>query len=39
MGIIDNINLEELDFVDMEIEEIQKLAEELLAERKYSLLR
>lgn len=39
MGIIDNINLEELDFLEMEIEEIQKLAEELLAERKYSLLR
>lgn len=39
MGIIDNINLEELDFLEMEIEEIQKLVEELLAERKYSLLR
>lgn len=39
MGIIDNINLEELDLLEMEIEEIQKLAEELLAERKYSLLR
>ncbi len=39
MGIIDNINLEELDFVDMELEEIQKLAEDLLENRKYSLLR
>lgn len=39
MGNTDNINIENLDFVDMEIEEIQHLAEELLSERKYSLLR
>lgn len=39
MGIIDNINLEELDFVDMELEEIQELAEGMLSERKYSMLR
>jgi len=39
MGKFDYINLEELDLVDMEIEEIQELAEEMLAERKYSLIR
>ena len=39
MGNFDNINLNEIDFVDMEIEEIQELAEGLLSERKYSLLR
>ena len=39
MGKFDNINLEELDFVDMEMEEIQELAEGMLSERKYSLLR
>lgn len=39
MDNFDNINLEELDFVDMELEEIQELAEEMLSERKYSMLR
>lgn len=39
MDNFDNINLEELDFVDMELEEIQKLAEGMLSQRKYSLLR
>lgn len=39
MENLNNINLEELDFVDMELEEIQKLAEDLLLERKYSMLR
>lgn len=35
----DNINLDELDYMDMELEEIQELAEGMLAERKYSMLR
>lgn len=39
MKNLDNINLEELDFVDMELEDIQELAEGLLSERKYSMLR
>ncbi len=39
MNNFDNINLEELDFVDMELEEIQELAEGMLSERKYSMLR
>lgn len=39
MENLNNINLEELDYVDMELEEIQELAEEMLAERKYSMLR
>ncbi len=39
MENLNDINLEELDFVDMELEDIQKLAENLLAERKYSMLR
>ncbi len=39
MDNFDNINLEELDFVDMELEEIQELAEGMLSERKYSMLR
>ncbi len=39
MGTTDNINMESLDFVEMEIEEIHRLAEQLLKERKYSLLR
>lgn len=39
MENLNNINLEELDFVDMELEDIQKLAEGLLSERKYSMLR
>ena len=39
MGTTDNINLEKLDFVEMETEEIHSLAERLLEERKYSLLR
>lgn len=39
MNNFDNINLDELDLMDMELEEIQELAEGLLAERKYSMLR
>ena len=39
MENLNNINLEEMDFVDMELEEIQELAESLLSERKYSMLR
>ncbi len=39
MNNFDNINLEEMDFVDMELEEIQELAEGMLSERKYSMLR
>lgn len=39
MGTTNNINLDDLDFTDMEIEEIHRLAEELLEHRKYSLLR
>lgn len=39
MENLNNINLEEMDFVDMELEEIQELAENLLSERKYSMLR
>ncbi len=39
MGTTNNINLNDLDFTDMEIEEIHRLAEELLEHRKYSLLR
>ena len=39
MENLNSINLEEMDFVDMELEEIQKLAEGLLSERKYSMLR
>ena len=39
MGNTDNINMEHLDFIEMEMEEIQHLAEQLLEERKYSLLR
>lgn len=39
MTNIDNLNLDELDFMDMELEEIQELAEGMLAERKYSMLR
>ena len=39
MGKFDNIKVEELDFVDINLEEIQELAEGLLSERKYSLLR
>lgn len=39
MKNFDNINLDELDLMDMELEEIQELAEGLLAERKYSMLR
>ena len=38
MGTTNNINLNDLDFTDMEIEEIHRLAEELLEHRKYSLL-
>lgn len=39
MENLNNLNLEEMDFVDMELEEIQELAESLLSERKYSMLR
>lgn len=39
MENFDKINLEELDFVDMELEEIQELAEGMLEHRKYSMLR
>ena len=39
MTNFDNLNLDELDFMDMELEEIQELAEGMLAERKYSMLR
>lgn len=39
MENLNSINLEEMDFVDMELEEIQELAESLLSERKYSMLR
>ena len=39
METANNINMEDLDFTDMEIEEIHHLAEQLLEERKYSLLR
>ena len=39
MGMTDNRNMEDMDFTDMEIEEIQHLAEQLLEERKYSRLR
>lgn len=39
MDNFDNINLEELDFVDMDLEEIQELAEGMLSQRKYSILR
>lgn len=39
MDNFDNINLEELDFVDMDLEEIQELAEGMLSQRKYSMLR
>lgn len=39
MENLNSINLEEMDFVDMELEEIQKLTEGLLSERKYSMLR
>ncbi len=39
MGKFDDIKVEELDFVDINLEEIQELAEGLLSERKYSLLR
>jgi len=39
MGTTDNMNLDDMDFTDMEIEEIHRLAEQLLEGRKYSLLR
>ncbi len=39
MTNFDNLNLDELDFMDMELEEIQELAEGMLAGRKYSMLR
>lgn len=39
MTNFENLNLDELDFMDMELEEIQELAEGMLAERKYSMLR
>lgn len=39
MENFDNINLEELDLMDMNLEEIQEIVEELLAKRKYSMLR
>lgn len=35
----DDINIDDLDYMDMELEEIQELVEGLLAERKYSMLR
>lgn len=35
----DTLNIDTLDFTDMELEEIQHLAEQLLTERKYSLIR
>ena len=39
MGNTDFPDIEHMDFVDMETEEIQRLAEDLLSNRKYSLLR
>ena len=36
MGTTDNMNLDDMDFTDMEIEEIHRLAEQLLEGRKYS---
>ncbi len=35
----DTLNIDAMDFTDMELEEIQHLAQQLLAERKYSLIR
>ena len=35
----DSLEIENMDFTDMELEEIQHLAEQLMCERKYSLIR